>query len=152
KDDSATLASTIPDIKPRVAVAAPVSALAYRPDGKLLAVGLKGEVLLINPDNGEVSDKLTGQTGKVTALAYSHDGSHLAFASGLAGRSRELRFYSFPRKGKTKPPLPSKSPTDLIYALDISHDGEWLASAGYDRTIQLSNSVSPHRRASIERE
>src|SRR5262249_17377748 len=36
KDDLATVAATVPNIKPRVPTAAPVSALAYRPDGKQL--------------------------------------------------------------------------------------------------------------------
>src|SRR5262249_39281117 len=47
KDDAATLTVTIPDIKPRVPVLAPVSAIAYRPDGQLLAAGGHKEVLLI---------------------------------------------------------------------------------------------------------
>jgi hypothetical protein len=156
KDDSATVASTIPDITPRVPVQPPVSALAYRPDGKLLAVGLKGEVLLLNPDNGEVVEKLTGQTGKVTALAYSaleHAGSDIAAASGLVGQSGELRVHSFPRHPtlKNKPAYTAKSHKDIVYAVDLSLDGHWLASGGYDRTIELTNSVSPSRRALVLR-
>jgi hypothetical protein len=151
KDDSASVGATIPDIKPRVPVTPPVSALAYRSDGKLLAAGLKGEVLLINPDNGEVVDKLTGQTGKVTALAYSRDGSNLAAASGVVGQSGELRVYSFPRHPKLKntPAYTAKSQKDIIYAVDFSFDGQWLASAGYDRTIDLTNSVAPRRGALV---
>ena len=37
KDDGGATVIVLPDIKPRTAAAAPVAALAYRPDGKLLA-------------------------------------------------------------------------------------------------------------------
>jgi Planctomycete cytochrome C len=40
KDDSAALVIALPAIKSKVAAAPPVTALAYRPDGKLLAAGI----------------------------------------------------------------------------------------------------------------
>src|SRR5947209_16072789 len=39
RDDAATLDVKIPDIKPLVLAVAPVAALAYHPDGKILAAG-----------------------------------------------------------------------------------------------------------------
>src|SRR5262245_288309 len=73
KDDSASITVTIPDIKPRSPVFAPVAALAYRPDGKLLAAGGHREVLLIDPSSGEVVGKLPGLAAEVTALVFSPD-------------------------------------------------------------------------------
>ena len=83
----------MPEIKPRKAVAAPVAALAYRPDGKLLAAAGYREVLLIDPITGDVAGKLPGQVGDVTALAFSRDGLQLAVASGSPGTAGEVRIY-----------------------------------------------------------
>ena len=48
KDDSALVKAVLPDIKPRVPPAAPVAALAYRPDGKSLIAGGYAEAVEIS--------------------------------------------------------------------------------------------------------
>src|SRR4051794_2147369 len=49
-DDSGSVRTVaLPEIKPRSPRVAAVSALAYRPDGKLLAAGVQKEVVLIDP-------------------------------------------------------------------------------------------------------
>jgi hypothetical protein len=139
KDDTGTVVITLPDLKPRVPAAAPVAALAYRPDGKLLAAGGYGEVLLLDPATGDVAGKLPGQTAKVTALAFSRDGRHLAVASGAAGTAGQVGLYSLPPDG-----LPGTSPVrvlaahkDLIHDVAFSPDGKTLATCSYDRLIKL---------------
>ena len=57
----------------------PVAALAYHPNGKYLAAAGLGEVYVIDVATGDVALKLTGQTAKVTALAFSRNGSRLTF-------------------------------------------------------------------------
>src|SRR5947199_2817852 len=59
KDDSTAVKIALPSIKPRVPLAAPITALAYHPNGKLLAVGGYKEVLLIELTSGDVAAKLT---------------------------------------------------------------------------------------------
>src|SRR5262245_40722450 len=70
KDDPATKATT----RPHLTVAAPIAAVAYRPDGKLLAAAGHREVLLLDAA-GEVMGKLGELPPRVTALAFSRDGS-----------------------------------------------------------------------------
>src|SRR5205823_1667107 len=94
KDDSSTLTTTIPDIKPRVPVQPAVTALAFRPDGKMLAAGRHREVLLLDIATGDIVAKLPGQLAKVTALAFSADGQRLAVASGTPGTTGEVRLYA----------------------------------------------------------
>jgi WD40 repeat protein len=140
RDDSATAGTTsTPDLKPTVPAVAPVTALAYRPDGKLLAAGTHREVLLLDDATGDVVAKLPCQLAKVTAVAFSGKGQWLAVASGTAGTTGEVRLYALPPGGLPAPQpehvLPAHA--DIIYALTFSPDGQVLATAGYDRLIKL---------------
>ncbi len=138
KEDTAA-PLTIPDIKPRVPVAAPIAAVAYHPGGKVLAAGGYREVLLLDVVSGEVAGKLPGQPGEVTALAFSRDGRSLAVASFVPGTAGAVRLYAVPPTG-----IPAEKPAHVLAAhqdavLDLawSPDGKTLATAGYDRLIKL---------------
>lgn len=144
KDDSASATVAIPDIKPRTPVAAAISALAYRPDGKLLAAGGHREVVLLDVISGDVAATLPGQTSRVTALAYSRDGKLFAVASGSPGTSGEVRLHAVAANG-----LPTEKPVhvltghkDILYRVAFSPDGKLLATAGYDRVIKLWDTAS----------
>jgi hypothetical protein len=139
RNDAGKIKVTIPDIKPRVPVQPAVTALAYRPDGKLLAAGGKKEVTFIDPATGDVLGKLAGQSGKVTALAFSKDGKLLAAASGAAGTTGEVRLYAVPATGvpAAKPDHVLAGHKDLIHEVVFSPDQKQLATCSYDRLIEL---------------
>jgi mono/diheme cytochrome c family protein len=139
KDDSGTAGAQIPDVMPRVPVVAPVTALAYRPDGKVLAAGVRRQVLLIDPATGDVTGRLPGHTDQVTALAYNLGGSLLAVASGSTGRAGEVRLVAPPSAERAAPaaPVVLRGHRDVIQDLAFSPDGKTLASCGYDRLIKL---------------
>jgi len=139
-DDSGSVRTVVlPQIKPRSPRAAPVAALAYRPDGKLLAAGVQSEVVLIDPTNGEVQGRRTAQGGRVTALAYSPNGEMLAVACGSAGAAGEIRLYTTGFNGlpAEQPSLVFTAHADLIHALAFHPDNKSLASCGYDRLIRI---------------
>lgn len=139
KDDSKAIAVPILDIKPRVAAKVPVTALAFRPDGKQLAAAGSREVLLLDATTGDVLEKLKGQAAKVTNLVYSRDGQWLAVASGTVGMAGEVRLYTL-ASGSASPPALAwtvKAHQDLIHEITFSPDGKRLASCGYDRLIKL---------------
>ncbi len=138
RDDSAEVKSVLPEIKPRVPAAPPVAAVAYRPDGKMLAAGGYQEALLLDA-SGALVGKLPGQTGAVTALAFSRDGKRLAVASGVSGVSGEVRLYRLdgPPADRAKPERVLAAHADLIHDLAFSPDGQTLATCGYDRLVHL---------------
>jgi len=111
---------------------APVTGVAYRASGKLLAAGMDRGVVIINPDDGTVADRIE-VPGPVTALAFSHDGAVLAIASGLPGRSGEVRLVAMPPGDQ--PPRVIEAHADLIYGLAFS--GRKLATGSYDRLVKL---------------
>jgi WD40 repeat protein len=139
KDDSANFVAVIPDIKPRVGAAAPVAALAYRPDGKLLAAGTQKEVLLVDVASGDLLGKLPGQLARVTAVAFRGDGQRLAVASAAPASSGEVRLYALPAGGlpTDKPDAVIAAHADVIQDIAFSPDGKLLATCGYDRLIKL---------------
>jgi hypothetical protein len=128
-----------------VAAAPPVSAAAYHPQGKLVAFGTHGEVRLFDATTGEPAGGLPGQTGRVTAMAFSPEGSWLAVASGEPGKTGVIRVYAADKQGRPKPSpaVVISGHQDAVYALAFSADGTRLASAGYDRVIRIWEPPAP---------
>jgi len=142
KNDGAEKKTSLPDIKPKGSVPAPISALAYHPDGKLLAVGGYQEVVLLDPRKQETTGKLNEQSGSVTALAFGKDGQRLAVASGSTGAAGELKVYAVTNgQLDPKPERAWIAHSDIIYDLAFSPDGKLLATTGYDRLIKLWNTA-----------
>jgi WD40 repeat protein len=136
KDDSALVKAVIPDIKPRVAASSPVTALAYRPDGQVLAAGEYKTVTFIDPATGSRKDAMVDLPGTVTAVAFSPDGRYLAAAVGKPGSPGEVLLYAVQGEGKKVRRL-SAVHKDVILDLTFSPDSTTLATASYDTQIKF---------------
>jgi WD40 repeat protein/type II secretory pathway predicted ATPase ExeA len=68
-------------LRPVLNFAARLNAVAWSPDGRLMATGGTGGVLLWDAETGEPVTRLSGHCGDVTVVAFSADGSRLATAS-----------------------------------------------------------------------
>jgi tricorn protease-like protein len=130
----AKTAPAIPDIKPRAAVKPLISALAYRPDGKLVALGTFKEVRLVEPDTGKVVATLPGEAEDVRAVAFSPDGKLLAAAGGLPARSGEVKIWDIAQRA---PLRTITGHADCIYAVEFAPDGKSIATASYDKLVKL---------------
>lgn len=130
----AKVAPAIPDIKPRKAVQALISSLAYRPDGKLLALGTFREVRLVEPDSGRTVATLPGEAEDVRAVAFSRDGKLLGAAGGLPARSGELKIWDVDKHVALQT---ISGHTDCIYAVEFAPDSKTIATASYDKLIKL---------------
>ena len=58
-----------------------IQAIAFSPDGKLLAAGNNGQIDVWEVGNTKAAWHFAGHRGPVTSLAFSPDGKRLAFAS-----------------------------------------------------------------------
>ena len=126
--------NTIPEIAPAKQVHAAVSALAWSPDGKLLALGTFQEVRLINPADSQTVATLQGHAEQVRAVAWSPDGKLLAAAGGLPGQKGEIKLWNTATRTLART-IPGHR--DCIYAAVFSPDGKSLATASYDKLIKI---------------
>src|SRR5436309_145722 len=109
----------------RAAPPAPVTALAYSPDGQRLAAGAQRDVILLD-GAGTVVGRLPAQPGPVTALAFTPDGKALAVATGPPGKPGEVRL--FPVPPADAPARTVAAHKDSVYGLAITPDGKTLAT------------------------
>lgn len=121
----------VPKIKPAAAELQPVTALAYSPDGKMLAVGRFRAVELLTLEPRKVVTRLTGLRGKVTNVCFTPNGQQLVVASGTTGLTGEVVVWDVHTAEKIRA---FQGHRDLIQAADISPDGELLATGSYDHT------------------
>ena len=111
-----------------------VTALAFRGDGRLLAVGSHGAVVLWDLVEGRPARVLGGMPGPVHALAFGRDGKRLAVGSGLPARSGSVRVYDVPGGALL---FDFEGHTDAVFGLAFRRDGGLLASASFDQSVRL---------------
>ncbi|MBN8228461.1 WD40 repeat domain-containing protein [Corallococcus macrosporus] len=108
-----------------------VLALAFTPDGRVLASGHYDSVVrLWAVERGELLAELRGHTAEVHAVAFSPDGRWLA----SAGRPGEIRVWDW-RRGRQHAVIPGH--TDVVLGLAFSPDGGRLASGGLDNAVRV---------------
>ena len=118
------------------ALAAPpaVSAVAYHPNGKVVAFGAGSEVRLFDTATGAAGRQYTGP-GKVTALAFDPTGNWLATGHSESGKAGTVFVHSVGEQAELHRRW--KAHADAVYALAFAPNGKTLASAGYDRVIRV---------------
>src|SRR6185369_1103253 len=124
----------VPKIEPKVPPRNSVKALAYSPEGKLLAVARFGEVELRSAETHAVVRALKGHRGNVNAIAFSPDGKFLFAGGGESGWLGEVRQWAL-ADGNLVHVFDGHK--DAIYSLALSPDGKTLATGSYDQKIKL---------------
>lgn len=124
----------LPEIAPKRPVHAQIASMAWRPDGKMLALAGFREVRLVDPATNQTVATLAGHAEQVRAVAFSSDGKLLAAAGGLPARRGEVKIWDVEAR---KELLTIQGHTDCIYTAAFSPDGKLLATASYDKLIYL---------------
>ncbi|HEY1860302.1 MAG TPA: WD40 repeat domain-containing protein [Gemmataceae bacterium] len=122
-----------------------VRALAFSPDGALLAGGGDGALVYVwEAATGKLKTKLEGHTDWIWSLAFCPDGNQLASGSSdgsvivwdVPNLKKQLSFSSSPPPPANTPP--SKT-LNTVLTLAFSPDGKQLALGGSDMQIHVVN-------------
>ena len=107
---------------------APVSSIAFSPDGKLLATAADQTVILWDVEKAERLNVFTDHDASVTSVAFSGDDKYLATAAGevITLWDREKRY-----------PIGLVGHTEPITSIAFSPNNAHLASSSKDNTIKL---------------
>ena len=118
---------------PTYRVPVPVLAVAFSPDGQLLATSGYHEVLLWRTD-GTLVRRITNVAERVNDLVFAPDGDTIAVAAGTPGQLGEVKLFRV-YNGEHLATLVRT--TDSLYAVAISADGQRLAAGGTDRRVYV---------------
>ena len=116
--------------------AIPLSALAFSPDGKTLAVGGYQEVLLWDLANATLAKRIgVGHIGDfVHAVAFRNNGQWLAVAEGTPYGPGAVKVFDV---NSGQPALTFQEPKDAVFAVSFSPDGKTLAAGGADNVARV---------------
>jgi WD40 repeat protein len=141
RDDTPATAKVVVDAAhpPTYELPPVLTALAFSPDGALLAVGGYHEVLLHKADGSGVVARLVGESERIESVAFSPDGKLLAVAGGAPGRFGEVQVWDVEKKAlKVSAPVTF----DTVYGVSWSPDGTRLAFGCADNTVRAIDAGS----------
>src|SRR5262245_51958541 len=118
----------------KVGPLAPVAAVAFSPDGKLLVSGCYGQVRVWDVATARPVKVLTNWLGAVNDLRFSPDGTLLAVGGGQPSAKGDIRVF---RVSDWKLLEVMRGHDDVVFSLAFRPDGKQLASASFDKTVRL---------------
>lgn len=124
-----------PAVETTFAVPGAVTALAFSPDGRMLAVALEGEIYLWHWERGQIRRTWVAHPNYIRSLAFSPDGRLLASGANRAYQTQEpvLRLWELP-EGRMRADFVGH--TDAVTGLVFAPDGERLFSVSEDGTVR----------------
>jgi len=112
-----------------------VDSLAFSPDGKFLASGFYGDVLLWDASTGALRQKITGFADRVVALSFSKDSKLLATGGGVPTEDGEIKVFDV---ASAKLVVEIKNGhSDQVFGVCFSPDGTKLATCSADKFVKV---------------
>ncbi len=113
-----------------------VAALAWSPDGQILAVAGWHEVLLHQGGSTGIVARLVGDSPRIESLAFSPDGTQLAVSGGAPSEYGEVQIWNAASHKLTRS---IKTTTDAVFGVSWSPDGQSVAIGCADKMVRVFN-------------
>ncbi|RKU05896.1 hypothetical protein C6501_19355 [Candidatus Poribacteria bacterium] len=134
KDDTPAEADKTDAEIPTYTVPPVVSAMAYAPDGNVLAVSGVNEVLLYDTKSFELKARLVGKARRIQSIVYADEGKIVGIAGGSPAQFGEVQLWDTATNKLTKA---IRSTYDTIYGLSFSPDATRVAFGCSDKTVRV---------------
>lgn len=133
-DDSAAASKVELTREPTVYRAAPfITAFAFAPDGKSIAVSGYHEILLVS-NEGKLLGRLPGRSMRIHSVAFTPDGATLAAVGGDPAQAGEIQIWDVASRKLRHSTVTS---TDTLFGGALSPDGKLLACGAADKSIRI---------------
>jgi WD40 repeat protein/mono/diheme cytochrome c family protein len=141
KDDTPAEARESVSVDKPVAYMLPpvLTALAFSPDGKMLAVSGNREVLIHTLDGSAPPKRLPGLSERILSLAFSKDGSTLLAGGGTPARFGEIQLWDVAASKLRRSVTLSG---DTVFGASLSPDGTRVAAGCADNTVRIVDAAS----------
>jgi WD40 repeat protein len=126
---------------------APVTAVAFHPDGKRLLTGSRGRVVVWDVAQRSVTQEIPAAIGSVNSIEFTPDGKFLSVAGGSPFSPGVLKLYDVARGLQLVTQLEAHS--EVILDQAISPDSTRLATTSFDRTVEILDIAQRKRIAQI---
>jgi WD40 repeat protein len=113
-----------------------ITAVAYSPDSKLLAVSGYHEILVHNADGSGLVSRLVGRAQRIQSIKFSPDGKLIGAVGGAPALFGEAQIWSVADKKLTQSVTVSY---DTLFGASFSDDGTKFAFGGADNRARVIN-------------
>ena len=119
-----------------------VPALAFSPDGSILAVAGHHEIVLHRSDGSAIIGRWLGNSPRIESLAFSLDGKFLAACGGAPSEFGEIQLWDVAAGTLVRS---IRAGSDTLYGVSWSDDGTRLAVGGADKLVWAFDAASGAR-------
>ncbi|MFT5856836.1 MAG: hypothetical protein ACI8XO_004092, partial [Verrucomicrobiales bacterium] len=109
-----------------------VPAMAFSPNGEVLAVAAHHEIIIHRGDGSEIIARWPGDSRRIEALQFSRDGKLLVACGGAPSEFGEIQIWNV---ASGKPIRSIRAGNDTLYGISISDDSSRIAVGGADKLV-----------------